>query len=34
VRDLARATVVAHLEKLDADGRIAFNRETKMVREI
>jgi glyoxylase-like metal-dependent hydrolase (beta-lactamase superfamily II) len=27
VRDLARATVRAHLEKLDAEGHIVFNRE-------
>lgn len=32
VRDLAQSTVVAHLEKLDAEGRIEFNREEKVVK--
>jgi len=31
VEDLARATVVAHLEKLDVEGRVAFDRETGTV---
>lgn len=31
VRDLARATVVAHLEKLDVEGRVAFDPESGTV---
>jgi glyoxylase-like metal-dependent hydrolase (beta-lactamase superfamily II) len=31
VRDLARATVVAHLEKLDVEGRVGFDRATGTV---
>lgn len=31
VRDLARATVVAHLEKLDAEGRLRYDPESRRV---